>query len=300
MGRSRGSELAAAGVAAATTALVALPLLIVVLLLAPMVAPVRPGADIPPNALLAYTRAAAMCPGLSWSVLAGVGEVESDHGRSSLPGVRDGANAAGAEGPMQMLPATFAAYAVGASGRSPDPYDMGDATVAAARLLCADGGGDPIRVAGALFAYNHDAAYVEEVLRWATRYAEAAAGRAGRGEVALSWALHQLGKPYQWGASGPASFDCSGLALRAWEAAGIALPRIAARQYEAGAHLPVADAAAGDLVFFGADPSDPGTIEHVGLALGDGRMVDAPFTGAVVRVDTIGGAGLVALATRPG
>ena len=53
-------------------------------------------------------------------------------------------------------------------------------------------------------------------------------------------------------------------------------------------------------MFFGADPSDPGTIEHVGLALGDGRMVDAPFTGAVVRVDTIGGAGLVALATRPG
>jgi cell wall-associated NlpC family hydrolase len=112
--------------------------------------------------------------------------------------------------------------------------------------------------------------------------------------------VRQLGKPYHWGATGPASFDCSGLSLRAWEAAGVALPRVAARQYDAGAHVPVLDAAPGDLVFYASDPSDPATIDHVGLALGHGRMVEAPFTGAVVRIETVGGRRLVPLATRPG
>src|SRR5579871_1200223 len=72
----------------------------------------------------------------------------------------------------------------------------------------------------------------------------------GQGPVALVWALQQLGKPYLWGAAGPDAFDCSGLALRAWEAAGVQLPRVAADQYGAGMHVPVGDAEAGDLVFF--------------------------------------------------
>jgi len=138
------------------------------------------------------------------------------------------------------------------------------------------------------------------VLAWAARYDVTAAGDTGRGQIAARWAVEQLGKPYRWGAAGPAGFDCSGLALRAWQAAGIALPRVAVQQYGAGPHVPVTDAAPGDLVFYAPDPSDPATIDHVGLALGDGRMVDAPFTGAVVRIDAIGGPGLVALATRPG
>src|SRR5579862_93644 len=99
-----------------------------------------------------------------------------------------------------------------------------------------------------------------------------------RGAIALSWALEQVGKPYVWGAAGPGAFDCSGLAMRAWAAAGVNLPRVAAEQYGAGAHVPVADAAPGDLVFFAADPAQPSTIEHVGISLGDGRMVDAPHT----------------------
>ena len=121
-----------------------------------------------------------------------------------------------------------------------------------------------------------------------------------RGEIAVAWALGQLGKPYRWGAAGPDAFDCSGLVLRAWQAAGVVVPRVAADQYRAGSHVPVSEAQAGDLVFFADDASDPATIVHVGISLGGDRMIDAPHTGAVVRFDTVGGAGLVPLATRPG
>ena len=87
--------------------------------------------------------AAATCPGLPWSVLGAIGTVESDSGRSTAPGVASGANAAGAEGPMQFEPATFAAYAVvGPAGAAPaSPYDTVDAVYTAAAMLCADGAG---------------------------------------------------------------------------------------------------------------------------------------------------------------
>jgi|SRR5581483_3393689 len=243
--------------------------------------------DIPAAVLAAYQAAALTCPGLSWTVLAGIGKVESDHGRSDAPGVHAGANPAGAEGPMQFLPATFLAYEPrpGAS-----PYDMGDATLAAARMLCANGASDPAHLDQAIWAYNHSQAYVDDVLAWAARYA-AASSHAG--DVAAAWALTQVGKPYQWGAAGPDAFDCSGLSLRAWEAAGVELPRVAADQYQAGTHIPVEAVQPGDLVFF----DDP--IGHVGIALGGGMMVDAPHTGALVRVEPIYPDGLVPLATRP-
>jgi hypothetical protein len=125
-------------------------------------------ASIPAAAVAAYVSGAASCPGLPWTVLAGIGEVESDHGRSTLPGVASGANAAGAEGPMQFEPATFAAYA---SGPQASPYDMDDAAVAAARLLCANGGATPAGLPGAIWAYNHSTAYVAEVLAYASAYA---------------------------------------------------------------------------------------------------------------------------------
>src|SRR5689334_5662867 len=64
--------------------------------------------DIPPAYLTLYMSAAQTCPGLPWTVLAGIGKVESDHGRSTAAGVHSGANFAGAEGPMQFEPATFA------------------------------------------------------------------------------------------------------------------------------------------------------------------------------------------------
>jgi hypothetical protein len=84
--------------------------------------------DIPPAYLLWYVGTAQICPGLPWEVLAGIGKVESDHGRSDLSGIHSGANSAGAEGPMQFEPVTFARYAVDADpARAVSVYDPADA-----------------------------------------------------------------------------------------------------------------------------------------------------------------------------
>ncbi|MHB8467603.1 MAG: C40 family peptidase [Acidimicrobiales bacterium] len=250
-------------------------------------------ADIPAEALVDYQAAAAACPGLEWTILAGIGKVESDHGRSQEPGVHRGANPAGAEGPMQFLPATFAAYAV---GPHPSPYDMADATVAAARLLCANGAATPAGLRDAIWDYNHSWAYVDKVLGWAARYG---ARSSAAGAAAAAWAIKQVGLPYQWGAAGPDAFDCSGLVMRAWEAAGVELPRVAADQYQAGTHERLRDAVVGDLLFYAPDISDPATIEHVALYLGDGMMVEAPHPGATVRIVAVYPEGLVPNVTRP-
>jgi cell wall-associated NlpC family hydrolase len=116
--------------------------------------------------------------------------------------------------------------------------------------------------------------------------------------VAVHVALAQLGTPYQWGGEAPSTgFDCSGLVQYAYEQAGLALPRTAQQQYDAGPHLPVTSPPQpGDLVFFGHSDR---SVTHVGLALGEGRMVDAPHTGALVRVEPIAGFGHYLGATRP-
>jgi cell wall-associated NlpC family hydrolase len=252
---------------------------------------------IPPAMLGLYQQAAATCPGLPWTVLAAIGTVESDNGQSGLPGVRSGANAAGAEGPMQFLPSTFAAYAdpVPPGGAvPPSPYDATDAVYAAARLLCANGASGGTDVSGAVYAYNHSASYVAQVLALAQSYAGAstvsAAGTpvTGAGAVAVEWALAQIGTPYVWGGETPGvGFDCSGLVQAAYKVAGVSLPRVAQDQYEGTAKLrPGAPLSPGDLVFFGGGPT---SIDHVGLFVGivggADVMVDAPHTGADVRAE---------------
>jgi cell wall-associated NlpC family hydrolase len=116
--------------------------------------------------------------------------------------------------------------------------------------------------------------------------------------AAVQAALGQLGKAYRWGASGPDAFDCSGLTSWAYARAGVALPRTSRAQWSAGRHVAVAALRPGDLVFWARDPSDPGTIHHVGLYLGQGLMVDAPHTGAEVRVEPLHPRGYAG-ATRP-
>ena len=181
----------AMAIVAAAAAVTAFPLLIIVLATASFGAPAQVAdssagtaglgqtpsalarASIPADYLTWYIGAAQTCQGLPWAVLAGIGKVESDHGQSDLPGVHAGANAAGAEGPMQFLPATFGEFAVDADPAQPvSPYDPADAIYTAARMLCADGarGGSPSGINQAIFAYNHAGWYVTEVLSWAARY----------------------------------------------------------------------------------------------------------------------------------
>lgn len=126
-----------------------------------------PAADpIPPSMLDWYRAAAPTCPGLPWEVLAGIGKVETDHGRNTA------VSAAGAEGPMQFMPATWAEYGVDVHGPGvPDIDDPGDAVFGAARLLCADGASSPNGLPDAIFAYNHSTQYVSAVLGWAGAYA---------------------------------------------------------------------------------------------------------------------------------
>lgn len=117
-----------------------------------------------------YVAAAATCPGLAPELLMAIGEVESGHGAN------DGPSSAGAVGPMQFEPATFAsvAYPVPPGGMDPpSPWDPTDAIYGAARLLCSDGAGNPATLAAAIFAYNHDDAYVAHVLAVAAQYAGA-------------------------------------------------------------------------------------------------------------------------------
>jgi len=251
-------------------------------------------AAIPPAMLALYQQAAVTCPGLPWTVLAAIGTVESDNGTSTLPGVSAGQNAAGAMGPMQMLGPTFAAYdtPVPPGGASPpSPYNPTDAVYAAARMLCANGAANGADISAAIFAYNHASWYVTEVLSLAQSYGQSqaqtvAAGTAGG--IALDWALAQVGTPYIWGGETPGvGFDCSGLTQAAYKVAGIALPRTAQEQYDAGPPIPAnAPLQPGDLVFFGQEPAD---VTHVGIYAGvqDGQsvMVDAPHSGAEVRVE---------------
>ncbi|GAA1309557.1 hypothetical protein Psi02_26830 [Planotetraspora silvatica] len=121
----------------------------------------------PGSYLELYQRAATVCPGLSWTVLAAIGQVESGHGRNNGP------SSAGALGPMQFMPATWKSYGVDGDGDGEsDIWSPYDAVPAAAKYLCANGagsGGDKLRKA--VWFYNHSWSYVDKVLGLATSYA---------------------------------------------------------------------------------------------------------------------------------
>jgi cell wall-associated NlpC family hydrolase len=99
----------------------------------------------------------------------------------------------------------------------------------------------------------------------------------------VHYAYEQLGKPYQWGGAGPGSFDCSGLTMMAWAAAGWSLPHWAQGQYDMSEHIPLSDVLPGDLIFFGT----PDNVGHVGIYIGGGEMIDAPATGQNVSISSI-------------
>jgi peptidoglycan DL-endopeptidase CwlO len=266
--------------------------------------------------------------GVPWVILAGIGKVETDDGRSNLPGVHSGANAFGAAGPMQIgiggaagnqwggLPVHPASEQVAGvatdadGGADASVYDPADAIAGAAKYLLQHGvQTDP---AGAVFAYNHSESYVQLVLSYATGYARggytvtAAAGNQLPGCVpvnlaaspgaaggqppnqaaatAISFAEAQLGKPYLFGATGPDAYDCSGLVMMAYRAAGVDIPRTSQEQWLWGPQVPASQAEPGDLIFFVGADGTPTSPDHVGLVIGGGMMVEAYATGYPVRI----------------
>jgi peptidoglycan DL-endopeptidase CwlO len=289
--------------------------------------------SIPADYLMWYRKVGQQY-GVPWTVLAGIGEVESDDGRSTLPGVTSDANAFGAAGPMQIgiggaagnqwggLPVHPASEMVNGVATDEDGkptvsvYDPADAIAGAAKYLIAHGVQSD--VSSAIFAYNHLDSYVTAVLGWASTYASGgytvaaasqnAASSSGSGSTscvgtgtldslttpnaavatAVNYAQAQLGKPYLFGGTGPDAFDCSGLVMMAYRAAGITIPRTSEEQWAELPHVSAANVEVGDLVFFaGADgtPTSPG---HVGLVIGHDKMIQAYATGFPLQVSTFG------------
>jgi peptidoglycan DL-endopeptidase CwlO len=281
--------------------------------------------SIPANYLYWYQRVGNQYD-VPWTILAGIGTVESDNGQTTLPGVHSGSNPFGAAGPMQIgiggaagnvwggLPVHPASEVVNGvatdedGGPDASVYDPADAIAGAAKYLLT--AGVQTNPSSAIFAYNHLQSYVQSVLSYASAYAggnfsvvsadmpsaSSAAGCTTAGGVpsitapnqavatAIAYAEQQLGKPYQWGGTGPDAFDCSGLVMMAYRAAGIDIARTSQEQWATEPRVPASQVEPGDLVFFvGADgtPTSPG---HVGLVIGDGKMIEAYATGFPIRV----------------
>ncbi|WP_328601164.1 C40 family peptidase [Actinomadura physcomitrii] len=253
-----------------------------------------PVAGIPATYLALYRKAAADY-GIPWEILAAVGSIESDHGRSHAPGIHSGENHAGAGGPMQFLAGTWKTYGVDGNhdGRT-NRYDPADAIPAAANYLRHNGA--PPKMRAALFAYNHSNTYVDDVLNRAHKYkttptattppnasppaecTEAAAITAPNTTIAkiIAFAMAQRGKPYVFGATGPDAWDCSSLVQAAYAAAGLTIPRTTFAQWPFGVRILNNQAQPGDLVFFNSGPATSTTTPgHVGLVIGHGQMIAA-------------------------
>ncbi|MBE1875149.1 NlpC/P60 family protein [Myceligenerans pegani] len=124
-------------------------------------------------------------------------------------------------------------------------------------------------------------------------------GTAAQGEAAVAWARTKIGSPYELGAEGPTSYDCSGLTSEAWEFAGRWITRTSRSQYLAVAKIGYEELRPGDLIFYGSDPADPQSIYHVAMYSGDGRMIEAVMPGVSLRETDLRLSGAMPWAGRP-
>jgi cell wall-associated NlpC family hydrolase len=263
-----------------------------------------PAADVP-----LIEQAATTCSTLSAPLLAAQFYQESGFNPNAVSDT-------GAMGIAQFEPGTWSTWASPGDGDGKEnPYNPADEIPAAGRYDCALARqlakvpGDP--VANMLAGYNAgpgavlDAGgipHIEQTENYVKNIeALEQAFAAPTGTVAVSavavqaikFAYDRLGTPYLYGGTGTAAdngeFDCSGLTQAAYASAGVALPRVAAEQWYAGVHVPKSQLQPGDLVFFATNVNDPSTIEHVGIYVGGGAMIDSPHTGAFIRFDAIDG-----------
>ncbi|MFJ8693861.1 C40 family peptidase [Streptomyces roseolilacinus] len=219
-----------------------------------------------------------------------------------------------AQGIAQFIPGTWAAHGVdGDKDGDRDVWDPHDAIPSAASYDCSLAGyvkdvpGDPTD--NMLAAYNAGAYAVikyggvppyketQNYVRIIRSLEKSFARPVGPVEPsrqaagAIYFAQKQLGKPYLWGGNGTPEhggrFDCSGLTQAAYRTVDIELPRVANDQYNAGSHPSRDELLPGDLVFFSDDLTDSRAIRHVGMYVGGGYMINAPYTGAVIRFDKI-------------
>lgn len=221
---------------------------------------------------------------------------------------------AAAQGIAQFIPGTWAVHGVDGDGDGDrDVWDPADAIPSAAKYDCTLAKnvrgvpGDPtdnmlaaynagpyaVTKYGGVPPYRETQNYVKVIRKLEKSFA-APAGRLSptkQAAGAIDFAQKRLGTPYLWGGDGTPEdggrFDCSGLTKAAYASVGIELPRVANDQWNAGPHPKRDELLPGDLVFFAHDLTDSRSIHHVGIYVGGGYMIDAPYTGAVIRFDPI-------------
>ncbi|GEB51465.1 MULTISPECIES: NlpC/P60 family protein [Streptomyces] len=227
----------------------------------------------------------------------------------------DAQSGAQAQGIAQFIPGTWATHGIDANGDGKrDVWDPEDAIPSAASYDCklakyvedAPGdAGDNMLAAynagayavikyGGVPPYSETKNYVSTIRKMEQSFASHKKGRLDPSQQAagaITYAQKKLGTPYLWGGDGTPQeggrFDCSGLTKAAYASVDIELPRVANDQWNTGPHPKRNELLPGDLVFFGSDLNNSRSIDHVGIYVGGGYMIDAPYTGAKIRFDPI-------------
>ncbi|MEV6779574.1 bifunctional lytic transglycosylase/C40 family peptidase [Streptomyces syringium] len=248
-----------------------------------------------------------LCPALNPAILAAQLYTESNWNPRAV-------SPADARGIAQFIPGTWAAHGLDGNGDGKrDIWDPQDAIPSAAAYDCDlakyvknvpgdltdnmlasyNAGSYAVIKHSGVPPYNETQGYVKAIRDLSKSFARPV-GRVApsqRAAGAIYFAQEKLGTPYLWGGNGTKEdngrFDCSGLTKAAYESVGIELPRVANDQWNAGAHPKRDELLPGDLVFFAHNLRDPRSIHHVGLYVGGGYMINAPYTGAVIRFDKI-------------